>query len=78
MRRMAQVLVVVDSLRPHLLLWKSVCKALYDANVPVSPEEEGSQQRQYYSRLVERASRRKESAGGGSTTLLLLQPSVGA
>jgi len=70
------VLVVVDSLRPHLHVWKAFCSCLYEANVPVSPEEEGSQQRAYYSRLVERASRRTEAAGGGSTTLLLLQPSV--
>ena len=71
------VLVVVDSLRPHLAVWRDICRQLSEANVPVSPEEEGSQQRQYYSRLVERAARRKEgAAGGGSVTLLLLQPSV--
>jgi len=71
------VLVVVDSLRPHLRMWRAICRRLIEAGVPVSPEEEGSQQRQYYSRLVERASRRKEDyAGGGSLTLLLLQPSV--
>lgn len=77
------VLVVVDSLRPYLVLWQAVCKALSDANIAVGAEEEGSQQRSYYSRLVERAARRKErkedegsAAGGGSVTLLLLQPSV--
>jgi F0F1-type ATP synthase alpha subunit len=71
------VLVVIDSLRPHLALWRSICRCLTENHVPVSPEEEGSQQRQYYSRLVERASRRKEDfAGGGSVTLVLLQPSV--
>ena len=78
----ADVLVVIDSLRPHLTLWRAICKSLMDAKVVVSPEEEGSQQRAYYSALVERAARRKEQkdapAGstGGSVTLLLLQPSV--
>ena len=67
------VLVVVDSLRPHLELWKAICAELEDLDVAVSPEEEGSQQRAFYARLVERAARRKE---GGSVTLLLLQPSV--
>ena len=42
-----QVLVVVDSLRPHLALWRSICRSLTENHVPVSPEEEGSQQRQY-------------------------------
>jgi F0F1-type ATP synthase alpha subunit len=74
-------LVIVDSLRPHLRLWREVCGALAEHGVAVSPEEEGSQQRAYYSRLVERAARRKQSDGGaaddgGSLTLLLLQPSV--
>ena len=67
------VLVIVDSLRSHLQLWKEICSTLTDQGVAVSPEEEGSQQRAYYSRLVERAARRKD---GGSVTLLLLQPSV--
>jgi F0F1-type ATP synthase alpha subunit len=67
------VLVVVDSLRPHLQLWKETCDQLLSRDVPVTPEEEGSQQRGYYSRLVERAARRK---AGGSVTLILLQPSV--
>lgn len=80
------VLVVVDSLRPYLLLWQAICQALRNANVTVTLEEEGSQQRAYYSRLVERAARRKElntktgeesgRGSGGSVTLLLLQPSV--
>merc|ERR1740129_1830558 len=80
------VLVVVDSLRPYLLLWQAICQALRNANVTVTLEEEGSQQRAYYSRLVERAARRKEintdtgeesgRVSGGSVTLLLLQPSV--
>ena len=79
------VLVVVDSLRPYLLLWQAICKALKEADVVVTPEEEGSQQRGYYSRLSERAARRKQlkdadgaaiADSGGSVTLLLLQPSV--
>ena len=69
----ADVLVVVDSLRPHLTLWRSICSTLQANNVVVTPEEEGSQQRAYYSRLVERAARRKD---GGSVSLVLLQPSV--
>mgnify|MGYP000847412899 CR=1 FL=1 len=67
------VLVVVDSLRPHLQLWKTMVTQLQVQSVPVTPEEEGSQQRGYYAKLVERAARRKD---GGSVTLVLLQPSV--
>jgi len=67
------VLVVIDSLRSHLQLWKVMVEQLQQQSVPVTPEEEASQQRAYYARLVERAARRK---AGGSVTLVLLQPSV--
>lgn len=32
-------LVVVDSLRPHLQLWRAICKALKDAQVGAAPED---------------------------------------